>query len=74
MVPSQHEPGAAGDELFDPGTVTVAHPAPGLAVVSLRGEHDLSTQPTLAKALDAAGERIPACSSTSPTAPSWTPQ
>ena len=55
MAPSQHEPGAAGDELFDPGTVTVAHPAPGLAVVSLRGEHDLSTEPRLVEAFAAAG-------------------
>jgi anti-anti-sigma factor len=56
LAPDQHEPGAAGDELYEPGTVTVAHPAPGLAVVSLAGEHDLSTQPTLTKALEAAGE------------------
>jgi anti-anti-sigma factor len=56
VVPNQQEPGAAGDELYETGAVKVAHPAPGLAVVSLAGEHDLSTQPTLTKALDAAGE------------------
>jgi anti-sigma B factor antagonist len=55
LAPDQHEPGAAGDELFDPGTVTVAHPAPGLAVVSLRGEHDLSTELRLAEAFEGAG-------------------
>ena len=55
MAPNQHEPGAAGDELPEPGTVTVAHPAPGLAVVTLRGEHDLSTQTKLAEAFAAAG-------------------
>jgi anti-sigma B factor antagonist len=55
MAPNQHEPAAAGAELSEPGTVTVAHPGPGLAVVSLRGEHDLSTQPTLTEALESAG-------------------
>jgi anti-anti-sigma factor len=34
-----------------PGTVEVGHLAPGLAVVCMRGEHDLSTQPQLMQAL-----------------------
>jgi anti-anti-sigma factor len=55
LAPNQHEPGATGDELSETGTVTIAHPAPGLAVVSLQGEHDLSTQPRLAEAFEAAG-------------------
>jgi anti-sigma B factor antagonist len=57
MAPNQHEPGATGGELSEPGTVTVAHPAPGLAVVSVRGEHDLSTQRTLTEAFETAGAR-----------------
>jgi anti-anti-sigma factor len=39
-----------GDEL-PLGTVEVAHPQHGLAVVSMRGEHDLSTAPELTRAL-----------------------
>ena len=43
-----------------PGTVEVAHAAPGLAVVSMRGEHDLSTAPELMRALEraAAGSNV----------------
>jgi len=37
-----------------PGTVEVEHPAPGLALVSVIGEHDLSTTPELTRALDEA--------------------
>lgn len=37
-----------------PGTVEVEHPAPGLALVSVIGEHDLSTRPELTRALDEA--------------------
>ena len=40
----------AGDKPL-PGTVEVAHHAPGLAVVNMRGEHDLSTSPELRRAL-----------------------
>jgi anti-sigma B factor antagonist len=40
-----------GDEPL-PGTVDVGHHVPGLAVVSLRGEHDLSTEPELTQALE----------------------
>jgi anti-anti-sigma factor len=36
------------------GWIEVGHAAPGLAVVSLHGEHDLSSEPTLSRALDAA--------------------
>jgi anti-sigma B factor antagonist len=36
------------------GRIEVGHAAPGLAVVSLHGEHDLSSEPTLSGALDAA--------------------
>jgi anti-sigma B factor antagonist len=43
----------AGDHQ-QPGTVEVEHHAPGLAVVSLRGEHDLSTSPELRRALEQA--------------------
>jgi anti-sigma B factor antagonist len=35
-----------------PGDVAVEHYAPGLAVVSMRGEHDLSTAPELTQALE----------------------
>jgi len=35
-----------------PGTVEVEHPAPGLALVSVRGEHDLSTTVELTQALE----------------------
>jgi anti-anti-sigma factor len=37
-----------------PGTVEVAHHAPGLALVSVTGEHDLSTTPELTQALEQA--------------------
>ena len=57
MAANQHDPGDEADELSEPGTVAVAHPAPGLAVVSLAGEHDLSTQPTLTAALQTACEQ-----------------
>lgn len=43
----------AGD-YRQPGTVEVEHHALGLAVVSLRGEHDLSTSPELRRALEQA--------------------
>ena len=36
------------------GTVEIAHDAPGLAVVSVHGEHDVSTEPELAYALEQA--------------------
>jgi anti-anti-sigma factor len=37
-----------------PGTVEIDHHAPGLAVVRMRGEHDVSTAPELARALEQA--------------------
>ena len=46
-------PPHAGDKPL-PGTVEVGHHAPGLAVVSMRGEHDLSTSPELMRALEQA--------------------
>jgi anti-anti-sigma factor len=36
------------------GTVEIGHHARGMAVVTMRGEHDLSTQPVLAQALELA--------------------
>ena len=36
------------------GTVEIGHHAPGLAVVSMHGEHDLSTAPELMQALEQA--------------------
>jgi anti-anti-sigma factor len=45
----------AGDAAPLRGTIAFQHAAPGLAVVSLRGEHDLSTAPELADALEQAG-------------------
>jgi anti-sigma B factor antagonist len=35
-----------------PGTVAIGHHSPGISVVTLRGEHDLSTEPLLARALE----------------------
>ncbi len=37
-------------------SVDVEHPAPGLAIVSLRGEHDLGTRQRLAETLGQAGD------------------
>ncbi len=37
-----------------PGTVEVEHHAPGLALVSVHGEHDLCTTPELTQALEQA--------------------
>lgn len=37
-----------------PGQVTVGHHARGVAVVTMRGEHDISTQPVLGRALELA--------------------
>ena len=34
--------------------IEIKHPAPGLAIVRMRGEHDLSTAPRLTQALDQA--------------------
>jgi anti-sigma B factor antagonist len=44
---------SAGDE-SSPGTVEIEHLSPGLAVVRMRGEHDLSTAPQIAHALERA--------------------
>src|SRR6185295_18889322 len=62
---SQPLTGAGADQQMDtsppppgneplPGTVEVEHPAPGLAVVNVTGEHDVSTAPELTQALDEA--------------------
>jgi len=40
-----------------PGSAEVVHREPGLAVVEVRGEHDLSTEPALTRALEQAAER-----------------
>jgi len=45
---------ASSGESSHRGQVTVGHHARGVAVVTLRGEHDLSTQPVLAHALQLA--------------------
>ena len=45
---SQHDP--HGDRP-EGGTVEIAHPSPRLAVVTLQGEHDISTSETLEQAL-----------------------
>jgi anti-anti-sigma factor len=37
-----------------PGTVTLGHHAPGLAVVNMRGEHDITTHRALLEALEEA--------------------
>jgi anti-anti-sigma factor len=37
-----------------PGSVEIGHHAPHLALVAVRGEHDISTQPTLEWALECA--------------------
>jgi anti-sigma B factor antagonist len=47
-----HTPPAGDSPL--PKTVELEHHAPGLAVVSMRGEHDLSTAPELTYALEQA--------------------
>lgn len=41
----------ANDGSAEAGPVDVGHHAPGIAVVSMRGEHDISTEPVLAAAL-----------------------
>jgi anti-sigma B factor antagonist len=56
MAPNQQEPGAPGDGRSESGTVMVEHLASGPAVVSLHGEHDLSTEGALTKALATAAE------------------
>src|SRR3954468_17128605 len=49
----QAQHGSAGDGP-DRGTVEVGHLEPGLAVVTMRGEHDLSTMPLLRPAFERA--------------------
>jgi anti-sigma B factor antagonist len=41
-------PGGAGES----GTAEVHHHAPGIAIVTMHGEHDLSTEPALSRALE----------------------
>jgi anti-anti-sigma factor len=45
------------DQRSVPGTVTVNLATPGYAVVALRGEHDLSTQPQVRDAFERVGGR-----------------
>jgi len=40
-----------------PGSAAVVRAGPGLAIVEVRGEHDLSTEPALTRALEQAAER-----------------
>jgi anti-anti-sigma factor len=48
MTPHHHEPPS------EPSTVEVDHDQSGIAIVSLRGEHDLSTRASLTDALQRA--------------------
>ena len=50
MAGHQHDPEAPRDA----GTVDVVHDVPGLAIVTLEGEHDLSTRELLTEALQEA--------------------
>lgn len=53
-VSDEHQPSPSPGGADESGTVGVHHEAPGFAVVTLHGEHDLSTEPALARALGAA--------------------
>jgi anti-sigma B factor antagonist len=54
MALDQQEPTPPIGDQRQRGTVGVGHQASGLAVVSLRGEHDISTQPDVTEALEQA--------------------
>lgn len=54
QVSDQHHPSSSPGGAPEAGTAEVHHEAPGLAVVTLRGEHDLSTEAALTQALDEA--------------------
>jgi anti-anti-sigma factor len=54
MVSDQQHPSSQPEGAGEPGTAEVSHEAPGVAVVSLLGEHDLSTEPALTRALETA--------------------
>jgi anti-anti-sigma factor len=56
MASEAHEPTMSTGDRSSCGTVTVKHYAPALAVVGMRGEHDLSTQAALLQALAEAAE------------------
>ena len=53
MTPQQEDP-PVEDGGLDKGTVEVGHLEPDLAIVTLRGEHDISTRDELGLAFDEA--------------------
>jgi anti-anti-sigma factor len=53
-MPPQQDDASTLDSGQEPGTVEVGHHAPGIAVVTMYGEHDISTEPLLARALEEA--------------------
>jgi anti-sigma B factor antagonist len=53
MASHADNPTSRGEQSH-PGQVAVGHHARGVAVVTMRGEHDISTQPVLARALQLA--------------------
>ncbi len=54
MNDEQHDPTSQGLQRPEPGTIELTHHVPGLAVVDVRGEHDLSTVPALSAVLEQA--------------------
>ena len=58
MRPQQDDPDTrSGESENERGTITIAHHAPGLTIVALLGEHDISTEPRLSRALNEAAKR-----------------
>jgi anti-anti-sigma factor len=51
MASQQHDPAPPQDDRPGSGTVDVAHLSPHLAIVTLQGEHDISTGEALEQAL-----------------------
>jgi anti-sigma B factor antagonist len=56
MPPQNDKPRRVSGEQ-QPGTVEIGHHTPGIAVVTMRGEHDISTEPLLAGALENASAK-----------------
>jgi anti-sigma B factor antagonist len=54
MPPPQQDDATTLDGGQEPGTVEVGHHAAGIAVVTMYGEHDISTEPLLVRALEEA--------------------